>query len=186
MRVILACSAALVAMAGASPALAQTSPDEKVNMVIVYGDDPCPVADDGSITVCARKDEGERFRIPAPLRQSASPQNEAWNNKVLAYERVGRTGTMSCSPVGPGGMTGCMQQLIDKSYAEKADSADVRFSTLIQAERERRLSTVDSEATETQTAVEARERQYEAQQGGAQDSSTPPATPAQPTAPAGK
>ncbi len=151
---------------------AQSAPDDKVNMVIVYGDDPCPAADDGSITVCARKDEGERFRIPAPLRQSASPQNEAWNNKVIAYERVGRTGTLSCSPVGPGGATGCMQQLIDRSYAEKADSSDVRFSTLIQAERDRRLSTVDSEASQTQTDVEARELQYEAQQRAAQPTAT--------------
>ena len=182
MRLMFTSSAALAALIGAglaSPAMAQAAPEEKVNMVIVYGDDPCPAADDGSITVCARKDEGERFRIPAPLRQSASPQNEAWNNKVIAYERVGRTGTLSCSPVGPGGATGCMQQLIDKSYAEKAQSGDVRFSTLIQAERDRRLATVDSEATETQTEVEARERQYEARQGAAQ-APAPAATPGQP------
>ena len=67
---------------------------EKVNQLIVYGDDPCPQSRADEITVCARKDEFERFRIPAPLRESGtSPKNEAWNNKVLAYETVGDVGT---------------------------------------------------------------------------------------------
>jgi hypothetical protein len=91
----------------AAPALAQDAPEPKVNQLIVYGNDECPVSADDTITVCARKAEVERFRIPQILRQSSSPQNEAWNNKVLAYERVSKTGTMSCSPVGAGGWTGC-------------------------------------------------------------------------------
>ena len=145
----------------AVPALAQDAPEPKVNQLIVYGNDECPVSEGDTITVCARKEEAERFRIPSILRQSSSPQNEAWNNKVLAYERVGRTGTMSCSPVGAGGWTGCSGRLIDAAYAEKQSDEGLRFAELIAEERAKRLSTIDAEAAKTQTDVEALERQYE-------------------------
>jgi hypothetical protein len=138
-------------------AAAQESGD-KVNMVIVYGNDACPQPKGDEITVCARKSESERYRIPEDLRGSESPKNDAWNNKVLAYEMVGRTGTLSCSPVGPGGFTGCAQQMINRAYAEKGESPSVRFSDLIAAERARRLSTIDAEAAATQARVEEEER----------------------------
>jgi hypothetical protein len=61
---------ALIAAAGiaaSQPVLAQDATSgEKVNQLIIYGDDPCPASNAGEITVCARKDESERFRIPAP------------------------------------------------------------------------------------------------------------------------
>ena len=160
---------------------------ERVNQLIIYGDDPCPPSTDGEITVCARKSESERFRIPAPLRESGDLQkNEAWNNKVLAYETVGNTGTQSCSPVGAGGWTGCANKLIGNAYAEKRESTDVRFSELIQAERERRLSTIDKDAAATQTRVEEAERQYEARQRagqpGADAAETEDTAPASPPA----
>jgi hypothetical protein len=155
---------AALALLGAPAASAQEA-GEKVNQLIVYGDDPCPVSQGDEITVCARKSESERFRIPAPLRESGDLQkNEAWNNKVLAYETVGRTGTQSCSPVGAGGWTGCANKLISNAYAEKRESSDVRFGDLIQAERERRLSTIDKDAAATQSRVEQAEREYEARQ----------------------
>lgn len=160
-----------------APALAQ-APGEKVNQLIVYGDDPCPPSSGDEITVCARKEESERYRIPEPLRAPASPQNDAWNNRVLAYETVGRTGTLSCSPAGAGGETGCTQKLIRQAYAEKETDPSVRFGELIAAERERRLATIDADAQATQTRVEQAERDYEARQRAAQDASTPPtATP---------
>lgn len=175
------------AFAIGAPAAGQASPEPKVNQLIVYGDDKCPESTDDTITVCARKDEGERFRIPPNLRQSASPQNEAWNNKVLAYERVGRTGTLSCSPVGPGGWTGCAQRLIDQAYAEKQGSEDVRFGELIQAEREKRLSTIDAESAETQRRVEQLENEVEARQRAQAEGQAAPAPAATPTAgPSGK
>lgn len=148
------------ALLAAAPAAAQDA-GERVNQLIVYGNDPCPASKGDEITVCARKQESERFRIPEPLRGSQSPQNDAWNNRVLAYETVGATGTLSCSPVGAGGSTGCTQKLIEAAYAEKRETSDVRFSELIAAEREKRLSTIDTEATETQKRVEELERQYE-------------------------
>lgn len=142
------------------PAAAQDT-GETINALIVYGDDPCPVSTDDQITVCARKDESERYRIPEVLREeSMSPQNEAWNNRVLAYETVFATGTLSCSPTGPGGFTGCTQSMIDQAYAEKRTDATVRFAQLIEEERARRLSTIDADAQATQADVEAAEKQY--------------------------
>ena len=155
---------ALVAFS--APAAAQDA-GERVNQLIVYGDDPCPQSTEGEITVCARKDESERYRIPEPLRGVESPQNDAWNNKVLAYETVGKTGIQSCSPVGPGGSLGCTQRLIDTAYAEKREGSDVKFGQLIAEERARRLATIDAEAEETQKRVEEVERQYEERQRAA-------------------
>lgn len=161
--------------AGFAPALAQDE-GERVNQLIIYGDDPCPQSSTAEITVCARKDEGERYRIPETLRDSESSQNNAWNNRVLAYETVGKQGTLSCSPVGPGGSTGCVSQLIQNAYAEKGGDASIRFSDLIATERAKRLSTIDAEAAETQTRVEEAEREYEAKQRAAQDAGTEAAT----------
>lgn len=152
----------------AAPALAKTG-DEKVNQLIVYGDDPCPASTDSEITVCARKAESERYRIPENLRESASPQNDAWNNRVIAYETVGKTGTLSCSPVGAGGFTGCLGKFIDTAYAEKQADPSIRFSELIAAERARRLATIDEDAADTQARVEQAEKEYDARQRAKQD-----------------
>jgi hypothetical protein len=150
------------------PAAGPADPGEKINQVIVYGNDPCPESTAANeITVCARKDEGERYRIPEPLRGTDNPINRAWTDRVMAYETVGKTGTLSCSPVGPGGFTGCTQQLIHNAFAEKKGApGDVRFSDLIDAERAKRLSTTDQEARETQARVEAEEKAYEAKHPG--------------------
>lgn len=145
-----------------APAAAQVAPEPKVNQLIVFGEDACPQSTDDTITVCARKNEGERYRIPELLREHSSPQNEAWNNKVLAYETVGRTGTMSCSPVGAGGWTGCSGKLIKQAYAEKGINPGIKFSQMIAAERTKRLETIDQDAAETQARVEALELQMEA------------------------
>ncbi len=152
----------------AAPALAQ-SEQEKVNQLIVYGEDPCPPSTDNEITVCARKAEAERYRIPENLRETFSPQNDAWNNRVIAYETVGSSGTLSCSPVGGGGFTGCMGKFIDTAYAEKRSDPNIRFSELIAAERARRLASVDQDAAETQARVEQLEKEYEAKQRALQD-----------------
>jgi len=162
--------AVLVAGAGlggiSTPAFAQAQPasDEKMNMVIVYGNDSCPQSKDGEITVCARKAEGERYRIPAPLRESPSPQNEAWTERVLSYETVGSSGTQSCSPTGAGGWTGCASRFINNAYAEKKQGTDVHFSEMLAKEREKRAAVVDANAADTQSRVEAAEKDYDARQ----------------------
>jgi hypothetical protein len=164
----------------ASPTQAQDS-DSKVNALIVYGDDPCPQSKGDEITVCARKSESERYRIPEALRESNNtPANRAWTDKVLAYETVGSTGTLSCSAVGPGGMTGCLNKLIGSAYAEKRNDPNIRFGQLIQAERERRMATIDADAAATQARVEQIEREFEARQRAQQDGDTAPSQPVGP------
>lgn len=159
----------------AASASAQSGGEERVNQLIVYGDDPCPQSTDAEITVCARKDESERYRIPEPLRDPQSPQNDAWNNRVIAYETVGKNGTMSCSPVGAGGWTGCLTQMIETAYAQKDTDASVRFSELIAEERARRLATIDDKAEQQQAEVEEAEREYFRGQNQDQDQNSVPA-----------
>ena len=117
-------SAAVLAVpmltAAPEPALAQ-----RVNEIIVYGTDPCPRSTDDEVVVCARKPESERFRIPERLRQGGSLQSrQAWANRAIAFETYGRTGINSCSPVGPGGHTGCAQQLINQAFKERQEDAE--------------------------------------------------------------
>jgi hypothetical protein len=166
---------ALIPAASAQDAPAQEPAAEKVVQVIVFGEDPCPVSTGDEITVCARKEESERYRIPKALREGGDLQkNESWNNKVLAYETVGATGKQSCSPVGPAGWTGCAQKLINNAYAEKAESSDIRFSELIAAEREKRLSTIDENAAATQARVEQAEKEYAAREAARENEAAPP------------
>ncbi len=152
-------------MLAAAPALAQdagapaAAPDaEKINMVIVYGDDKCEESSADTINVCARLSEGDRYRIPTPLRDNINdPRKEAWTNRVLAYEYVGREGTMSCSPAGGGGFTGCGLKEIDKAYAEKDQDPGLAFGRMIAAERKKRMAAIDAEAE----LVEQRVLQFE-------------------------
>jgi hypothetical protein len=168
-RLMIAASTLVPAiMLFAAPASAQSA-EEKINQLIIYGDDACPPSTGNEITVCARKAETERYRIPENLRESTSPQNDAWTNRVLAYETVGSNGTMSCSPVGAGGMTGCVGKMIDTAYAERKQDPNIRFSQLIADERAKRLSTIDTEAAETQARVEQLEREFAAKQRAQQD-----------------
>lgn len=141
-------------------AIAQDEAGDKVNMVIVYGDDDCPTPEGGEITVCARKAENERYRIPETLRTSDSPENTAWSQRVESYEFVGAFGALSCDPAGAGGFTGCTQQLINAAYADRAEGSNVRFSQLIEAARAERLSTIDADAAAEQERVEQIEREY--------------------------
>jgi hypothetical protein len=156
-------SAALALMA--APAFAQeaeaptASPDaEKINMVIVYGEDKCEESSADTINVCARLSEGDRYRIPTPLRDDINdPRKEAWTQRVLAYEYVGREGTMSCTATGGGGFTGCGLREIDAAYAEKEQDPGLAFGRMIAAERKKRLSAIDAEAE----LVEQRVQQFE-------------------------
>ena len=143
-----------------APVAAQDGASDKVNMVIVYGDDDCPQPVGDEITVCARKAEGERYRIPRNLRTSDSLENTSWTQRVESYEMIGAFGTESCSPAGAGGFTGCAQQFIDAAYDEKAEGSDVRFGQLIEAARAERLSTIDADAAAEQARVEQIEREY--------------------------
>ena len=102
------------------PAAAQTNIAE----IVVYGADPCPRSTDDAVVVCARRPESERYRIPEKYRPSGPPQaSQSWTNKAKALETVGSTGTFSCSPVGPGGYTGCLTQVINQARNERRDQS---------------------------------------------------------------
>jgi hypothetical protein len=147
----------------ASPALlAQTAgpsaPEEKINQLIVYGKDECPQSKGDEIIVCARLAEKERYRIPTSLRDDPGDiRKEAFTNKVIAYEHISASGTMSCSPSGAGGFTGCGLGEINRAYAEKKQDPGISFGRLIAAERKKRLAGIDAEAAQ----VEVRVKQFE-------------------------
>lgn len=175
--------AALMMMAG--PALAQQdSPppppagtsNEKVNLVIVYGDDACPQSQGDDIVVCARKGEEERYRIPEPLRGDPNkPANQAWGERVRGMEYVGRSGTESCSPDGAGGATGCFAKLARLAKAERQAADNASWKDLVEAERTKRLSTIDADSEKIEARVKAEEKaqaDMEAKAQGAVD--TPP------------
>jgi hypothetical protein len=167
MRLFHAAFTAALLAGSFAPVLAQDSPaagNERVNALIVYGNDPCPISQGDEITVCARKDESERYRIPKDMRETPSTRSEAWASRVRAYERVGKTGTQSCTAVGAGAWTGCAQQLIDKAYAEKQAGEDIQFGKAIAEARAAREQGTDAEAAATQARVEQAEKDYEARQ----------------------
>lgn len=93
----------------------------KIRTIVVYGDDPCPAesATSDEIVVCARQPERERYRLPEPARKTDAPPEQSWAGRVRAMDETGKSGIGSCSPVGPGGATGCTVEQLRKAQAEK-------------------------------------------------------------------
>lgn len=150
--------AAVAALGG--PVSAQEDGGDKVRMNIVYGDDEIEECPEGMICVTGVLPEEDRYRIPEPLRSSDDPANTAWAKRVEAFKFVGDFGTLSCSPSGAGGFTGCTQDMIDAAFEARANAPGVKFAQLIAAARAERLSTIDAEAAEEQARVESIERAY--------------------------
>jgi hypothetical protein len=158
-RLLLAAPIAAIALAG--PVAAQDEAGDRVNMVIAYSEDECPEPTQADeIVVCQIVVEAERYRIPSNLRTSDSPENRSLNERFEEIRYIGEFGTMSCDPAGAGGFTGCTQKLINAAYADRAEGENVRFSQLIEAARQERLSTIDTDAAAEQERVEAIEREY--------------------------
>jgi hypothetical protein len=125
LMIALSGTAALGAALAALPAPAVAQANNAVSEIIVYGNDPCPRSTDDQVVVCARKPEAERYRIPEKLRPSGSrQQKEAWANKARVLETVGDTGTNTCSPVGPGGFTGCLTKVIREARTQQRQQAE--------------------------------------------------------------
>jgi hypothetical protein len=118
-----AAGAVATGLAAFAPAAAQEPGGDGVGYVIVYGNDPCPRSTESNVVVCARKPETERYRIPQRYREPGPRQTrESWAQKARSFEYVGRTGIQSCSAVGPGGYTGCLQNMIDRAKAEAGEA----------------------------------------------------------------
>jgi len=141
-------AAAGAGLLAAAPASAQAPAAEpKISTMIVYGDDACPPSTDDTIVVCARKPEGERFRIPEVLRSDPNdPKNQAWAERATTLEYAGRSGIGSCSPVGPGGASGCFNQLVRDARADRRTADDVNWNALIEQARRERLGRIDEQA----------------------------------------
>lgn len=151
--------AATAALPLASPAAAQSA-DEKINMVIAYSADECPVAQPGEVVICEILVEADRYRIPSNLRYSDNPANKSAARLVDEIKYVGDFGAMSCSPAGAGGFTGCTQKFVEAAYKDRAEADNIRFSLLIEQARADRLSTIDADAAAEQSRVEMIEREY--------------------------
>lgn len=155
--------AALIALASAAPAVAQDGPvnngGDRINQIYVYGDDPCPAAQGDEIVVCGRLAEDERYRIPEALRGDPNdPARESWTARVQSFERVGRSGIDSCSPVGIGGFTGCVNQLVDDAVAERQQAAGSDWTNAVAEQRRLRVEGFDAEAEAVEAQVLADER----------------------------
>ena len=126
MRFALTLVAALVGsgMVAAMPATAQSTSSvdrNGIRRIIVYGTDPCPPSPPGEVVVCARRPDSDRYRLPERFRapDKLTGDFEAWANRAESLEMHGAGGVQSCSPVGPGGASGCMNRLIQESIREK-------------------------------------------------------------------
>lgn len=162
----------LAGSAAALPVAAQDGPTDvdKINQVIVYGDDRCEQSSPDEIVVCNRLPESERYRVPPMLRGNPlDVRNEAWANKVVALERVGRFGTDSCSPTGLGGFTGCTRALVEGARAEKKATDKTDWQAMIADERAKRIAGIDAAADEVEAAVVAEERALAERQKAAEE-----------------
>ena len=158
----------LAGSALALPAAAQeaATEGEKINQVIIYGDDKCEQSSPDEIVVCNRLPETERYRVPQMFRGGSvlDPRNQAWANKVVALERVGRFGTDSCSPTGLGGFTGCTQALVAGAKAERQAADKTDWQTMIADERAKRIAGIDAASGNVEAAVVAEEKALQERQ----------------------
>lgn len=92
--------------------------------VEVYGTDACPPSSDDEIVICARKPEGDRYRIPERLRGTTQTPNSAtWGQRAKSIEYVGASGAQSCSAAGTESWTGCWSKLMRQAREERAAQA---------------------------------------------------------------
>lgn len=113
-----AATIAAPALVPTAPAFAQRNSNEQV--LVIFGNDACP-----RDTICVRRSEGERYRIPQELRRIApSPESQSWASRARSMEYVGASGTNSCTPSGAGGWTGCYQQMLRQAREERRARAN--------------------------------------------------------------
>ena len=122
--IIYAAGVLATAAVGFIPAAAPAQ--QRIRQLVIYGNDRCPTNSAGEeIVVCSRRPENERYRIPPNVRQDGdnSPERQSWSGRARSIQNVGNVGIDSCSPVGPGGQTGCLQRMIDANRGDEAANA---------------------------------------------------------------
>ena len=62
----------------------------------------------------------------------------------------------SCSTVGPGGFTGCFNQIVNQARAERRGDDDVNWARMIEEARQERLGRIDAEAAAAEEAERER------------------------------
>jgi hypothetical protein len=155
---LLAAAGVGLSLAGAAASAQAPAPEPKISAMIVYGDDACPPSTNDTIVVCARKPEGERYRIPEVLRGDPNdPKNQAWAARATALEYAGRSGIGSCSTVGPGGASGCFNQIVREARAERAGADEVNWNALVEQARRERLGRIDAQAEAEEADAKADE-----------------------------
>jgi hypothetical protein len=156
MRIAVLAAALLLAVPAFAQERTEAEGEERINQVIVYGDDSCPPSTDEEIIVCARLPESDRYRIPRGLRDSPNdPAGQSWVNRAIEVSYAGRTGIGSCSPVGPGGFTGCHSQIIGAARAERRlAGTDLNWTRMVEAARRERQQRIEGQ----RAAEEAQDR----------------------------
>ena len=107
----------------------QSSPPERISFLVTFGEDKCPVADGDEIVVCAAQPEGERYRIPKPLREEeeSDVSSSSWTSAVESLDAMARSALPNgCSVNGSYGFTGCNQLALQKWFAERRGKLEPR------------------------------------------------------------
>ena len=113
---------ALLAFAPGPAFADEGSLPERSSDLVVYGNDPCPRGNGDEIVVCHRRPEGERYRIPKQFRDR--PRHDtgsiAWGEQQSLMQDATRfTRPDSCSVVGSGGQTGCLNSMLRQWWTER-------------------------------------------------------------------
>lgn len=129
MRIAIASFAALLLLTAPAsaqdPSLGeaqQSTPPERISFLVTFGEDKCPEAVGDEIVVCAAQPEGDRYRIPKPLREDEElvVAGGSWTSAVESLDGYARAILPnSCSVNGSNGFTGCMQQALQQWHAER-------------------------------------------------------------------
>jgi hypothetical protein len=121
---VLVANAAIAGGLVAFPAPAAAQSGNQLE-VLVYGNDPCPRSTESQIVVCRHLPESQRYRLPSSQNpQGTRQQRQSWAKKSQQLMSAGNTGTMQCSPVGPGGYTGCLTQEINRAKQDAQEQKE--------------------------------------------------------------
>jgi len=118
----------IAGLATAVPALAQApgNPPRKERLVQIREGERCPRDTNDEVFVCYQQNPNEIYRIPERFR-GPLPEDAMTNvQRVAEMEAASDSGTLSCSPVGPGGFTGCSAQEAQAWAAERRRQQAVR------------------------------------------------------------